>query len=90
MDFIKSVFPDENKETELKETKMLVLERSPDIEMETETQHIVCEDFDDIMNGSQLLSKYIFFKINSMCITILHINSIYTTNVNNNLLLSYY
>ena len=90
MDFNKSVVPDENTETELKETKMLVLERSPDIEMETETQQIVCVDFDDMMNGSQLLSKYIFFKINSMCITILHINSIYTTSVNKNLLLSHF
>ena len=70
--------------TEVKETKMFVLERSPDIEMETETQQIVCVDFDDMMNGSQLLSKYIFFKINSMCITILHINSIYTASVNLN------
>ena len=41
MDFIKSVVPDENTETELKEAKMLGLERNPNTEMETELQQIV-------------------------------------------------
>ena len=43
---------------------MVILERNPTTEIET--QKIISKDFDDMMNDSQLLSMYLFFRMNSM------------------------